>query len=540
MDESPGLNTGRPSQTRAGNGGKRKQSRAVSAQTAGQGWPPRWLTPLEAADLERSLGDVVADFAEALVPIAKDSLGGLAGEPLKFRDWQRSLLRHMLARKADLSFTHRFFLVGVARKNGKTALASTLPIFFGLYGDRGGEILSAANEREQAKLVFSHARRAVELNPELGAQIKLYRDAMEFKGTGTVYKAISAEAYSKEGLNASLVLYDELAAAPNRELFDVLSLSMGARRSPLFVAITTAGPKVDTTGVDSIAYTLYQLAKRRIAGESDDTTLGMAWWEAAEDAYEDESRWHEANPGLLGTQPILSLEDLRSARKRTPESEYRTKRLNQFTNSATAFLPTGAWDACGDPSLTLAADDPIVLAFDGSWSNDSTAIVACRLSDKALFVLGHWERPVDSDLSWRVPIEEVEARMLEICKGYAVVEIACDPFRWQRSMEAWIQQGLPITELNQTPSRMVPATSAMYDAVVNGKIRHTGDPRLARHAANATPYYSRNGLMVRKEAKQSNKKIDLFVAAIMAHSRAGTLATTVAPKAAPAVQLIEL
>ena len=104
------------------------------------------------------------------MPIAKDSLGGLAGEPLQFREWQRSLLRHMLARKADLSFTHRFFLVGVARKNGKTALASTLPIFFGLYGDKGGEILSAANEREQAKLVFSHAKRAVELNPELGAQ----------------------------------------------------------------------------------------------------------------------------------------------------------------------------------------------------------------------------------------------------------------------------------------------------------------------------------------------------------------------------------
>jgi phage terminase large subunit-like protein len=87
---------------------------------------------------------------------------------------------------------------------------------------------------------------------------------------------------------------------------------------------------------------------------------------------------------------------------------------------------------------------------------------------------------------------------------------------------------------------MVPATSGMYDAVVNGKIRHTGDPRLARHAANATPYYSRNGMMVRKQAAHSNKKIDLFVSAVMALSRADTLATTVAPKAAPAVQFIEL
>ena len=80
----------------------------------------------------------------------------------------------------------------------------------------------------------------------------------------------------------------------------------------------------------------------------------------------------------------------------------------------------------------------------------------------------------------------------------------------------------------------------MYDAVVNGELKHTGDPRLARHAANATPYFSRMGLMVRKEARQSNKKIDLFAAALVCHSRAGTLATTVAPKAAAAVQFIEL
>jgi len=104
----------------------------------------------------------------------------------------------MLARKADDTFTHRFFLTGIARKNGKTALASTLPLFFGLYGDKGGEIYSAAADRDQAKLVMSHARRAVEMSPELGEQIKLYRDAMEFKGTGTVYKALSSEAFTKE------------------------------------------------------------------------------------------------------------------------------------------------------------------------------------------------------------------------------------------------------------------------------------------------------------------------------------------------------
>lgn len=474
------------------------------------------------------------------MPIAKDSIAGRSGEPLNFRLWQRRLLRRVLARREDETFTHRFYLVGIARKNGKTALASTLPLFFGLYGDRGGEIYSAAADRDQAKLVMSHARRAVEMSPELGEQIRLYRDAMEFKQTGTVYKALSSEAFTKEGLSASLVIADELAAWPTRELFDVLSLSMGARRSPLFVAITTAGPRTDTSGSDSIAYTLYQLARRRIAGENDDPTLGMAWWEAADDAYNDEARWAEANPGLLSDPPILSIDDLRSAKKRTPEAEFRTKRLNEWTSSAQAFLPAGTWDACKDLTIELHAEDPIVVGFDGSFSNDSTAIVACRIADKALFVLGHWERPLDSELSWRVPVEEVEARMLDICKTHTVREIVCDPFRWQRSMEAWQQMGLPVVEFPQTPARMVPATSAFYDAVVNQQLKHDGNPSLARHAANATPYYSRNGLMVRKESKTSLKRIDLLVAGLLAHSRAGTLGSAPAPKPKAEVKWIEL
>lgn len=472
---------------------------------------------------------MIADFAEELVPIAKDSIAGRSGEPLEFRAWQRELLRHVFAMREDNTFAHRFYLVGIARKNGKTALASTLPLYFGLFGDSGGEIYSAAADREQAKLVMSHAKRAIDLSPPLAEQTKTYRDAIEFKRTGTVYKALSSEAFTKEGLSATLVIADELAAWPTRELFDVLSLSMGARRSPMMLAITTAGTRTDQTGMDSIAYTLYQLAKRRINGEHDDPTLGMAWWEADEDAYGNQARWGMANPGLLSDPALLAIDDLVSARQRTPEAEFKTKRLNMWTASSLAFLPSGTWEACSDSELNITAEDQIVVAFDGSFSNDSTAIVGSRIADGALFVLGHWERPID-DMTWRVPVAEVEARMEEICKTYNVREIVCDPFRWQRTMQEWEAAGLPVVEFPQSPSRMVPATAVLYDSVVNGRLKHDGDPRLTRHANNATPYTSRHGTMIRK-GKDSQKKIDLIVAAIMAYSRSTTLASQ--PAAAP-------
>ena len=56
---------------------------------------------------------------------------------------------------------------------------------------------------------------------------------MIHRKSGTIYRAISAEAYSKHGFNASRIIYDELHAAPNRDLFDVLTTSMGARAQPL-------------------------------------------------------------------------------------------------------------------------------------------------------------------------------------------------------------------------------------------------------------------------------------------------------------------
>jgi phage terminase large subunit-like protein len=86
---------------------------------------------------------------------------------------------------------------------------------------------------------------------------------------------------------------------------------------------------------------------------------------------------------------------------------------------------------------------------------------------------------------------------------------------------------------------MVPATAAVYDAVVQSRLRHDGDPRLTRHIANATPHYSRHGVMLRK-GRESNKKIDLAVAAIMAWSRAMTISTPPAVQPAPPVSLISL
>lgn len=394
-----------------------------------------------------------------------------------------------------------------------------------LAGARGGEIYSCAADKDQARIVFREAKAMVEAEPELLELVKLYKDAIEVPSTGSVYRVLSAEAFSKEGLSPTLVLFDELHAQPNRELFDVMSLAGGARGgiSAGIFAITTAGVKVDATGQDSIAYNLYQYGQRVARGEIDDPTFFMAWWEAAAEAdHRDPETWRVANPGF---DDICTADDFASAVRRTPEPEFRTKRCNQWVSSATSWLPTGAWESLAEPR-ELTEDDEIILGFDGSFNGDTTVIVGTTIPKEEnekpyVFLVKAWEKDDSLDMDWRVNIQEVEAVILDFCAKHRVREVACDPYRWQRSMEVLQEQGVPIVEYPSTSARrMVTACAKFYDYVTEKRVIHDGNPLLVRHLSNAVVKMDNLGVRIVKENRNSNKRIDAAVAAIIGFDRA--------------------
>jgi phage terminase large subunit-like protein len=482
------------------------------------GWPPRWLTPVPAEDVERGDGELFARFGEAVCRVDKDSLASPAGKLLVYRPWQRMLLRHLLARRPDRRLRHRQALIGMARKNGKSGKGASIGLGGLVLGPHGGEVYSCAADKDQAKVVFNTARRMVQMDPELSELLKVYRDVIEYEQTGSIYKALSAEAFTKEGLNPHLVLFDEVHAQPNRELWDVMALAQGARVEPLMVGITTAGVRYDSAGNDSLCYTLYQYGIRVALGEIDDPTFFMAWWEPRKlDAdYRDPGTWREANPGL---DDLVAVEDLASAAKRTPENEFRTKRCNQWVSSAETWLPAGAWETC-EEDREIPAGAQVVLGFDGSFNGDCTALVVVSMDEKPhVDVVRLWEKPLDDPGEWRVPIVEVEDTIRAACKRWQVVELACDPFRWARTYQILEAEGLPVVEFPQSPSRMTPATTRFYEAVMNRSLTHSGDPRLARHVGNAVLKADSRGTRIYKEHRNSTRRIDLAVAAVMALDR---------------------
>lgn len=482
-------------------------------------WPPRWLTPVPAADVDRGDGDDYVKLIESQCRVTKDSVGGSAGELLELRDWQRQLVAHVLARRPDGRLRHRQALVGVARKNGKSSLSAGIGLAGLILGPQGGEVYSCAADRRQAGVVFDMARAMVRRDPELSQLLTVYRDTIEWPKTGSIYRALSAEAYTKEGLNPHLVIFDEVHAQPNRELWDVMALAMGARVEPLLLGITTAGVRSDVSGSDSLCYGMYQYGCRVAAGEVDDPSFFMAWWEPEDPRADHQSRstWELANPGL---GDLVAVEDFTSALRRTPENEFRTKRCNQWVTVARAWLPSGAWD-----SAALARPIPtgadVVLGFDGSFNNDATALVAVQTGERPhVDVVELWERPDDGPAGWQVPILDVEDAIRGACRRWAVREIVCDPFRWGRSLQLLADEGLPMVEFPQSPARMTPATARFYEAVVNGQLTHSGDPRLARHVGNAVLKQDSRGSRLVKERRDSARRIDLAVAAVMAHERA--------------------
>ena len=488
-------------------------------------WPPRWLTPTPDDLVKAGHGDYAIEFAEAFGSIGKDGIAGRMGQALSLRPWQRELVRHVYAQDpSGQGLRHRTALIGMPRKNGKSALSSAA---FGLYsliaeGIEGGEVYSVAAEKEQARIVFGEARRMVETS-ELADLVTLYKDAIFVNSTKSVYRVVSAEAYSKEGLNPSRVIMDELHAHKDRTLFDVFQLAMGNRgRIAQLIAITTAGQKTDMTGQDSIAYNLYQYGKRVSTGEIDDPSFFMAWWEADPEAdHRLESTWQAANPGF---DDLVAKDDFASAVLRTPEPEFRTKRLNQWVSSMNAWLPTGKWEQLNSDKQ-LSPDTPVIVGFDGSFNGDCTVLTYCTIPDgdntPHVGLIRVWEKqPEDTD-DWRVSTQEVEDEIIQFCQTYNVKEIACDPFRWQRSMEAMQDLGLPVVEYpSSSPSRMVPACSKFYTAVTEGNMTHDGNPTLARHLTNAVIKIDRIGPRIVKEHRGSPRKIDAAVAAVIAFDRA--------------------
>jgi phage terminase large subunit-like protein len=297
-----------------------------------------------------------------------------------------------------------------------------------------------------------------------------------------------------------------------------VALAAGKRDRSLVLAISTPGP-----AREGVMWELVEHGRRR-----DDPSFVLVEYAAPEGCdVADEDAWAVANPAL---GDFLYPDALRSTVRTTRAADFRRFRLGQWTQHADAWLPREAWAACMGESSPMRDDADVVLGFDGAYSGDATAIVAVQVPGAHpgehlvphVDVVRLWEPP-EGVPGWQVPIVDVEDAIREACKRWRVKAIVADPFRWARSLQLLAAEGLPVLEYPQSPQRMTPATQRFAEAVLNRQLTHSGNPDLARHVGNATVRVDSRGTRIQKEHKHSTRRIDLAVAAVMAHDVAATV-----------------
>jgi phage terminase large subunit-like protein len=203
----------------------------------------------------------------------------------------------------------------------------------------------------------------------------------------------------------------------------------------------------------------------------------------------------------------------------TSAAEWERYWFNRPVSLQGQWLSQLAWDEC---QVLRAIPDgaDVVLALDGSFSGDSTALIAVEVGEfPHVMVAGHWEKPPGAQ-EWRVPILDVEESIRTACLRWQVREITADPHLWARSLEVLADEGLPITEFPQSAARMTPATKRFTDMVTTRALTHDGNPALTRHVSNAVLRSDSRGTRISKETKNSQRRIDLAVAAVMGVERA--------------------
>jgi phage terminase large subunit-like protein len=479
--------------------------------------------------------------AIAFIDSLTHTKGVFAGHTFNLRPWQKRIVKQLFRKRRDGLRQYRTALLMLPRKNGKTELAAAVALY-GLLadGETGAEVYSAAADRDQASLVFGVAAQMVRNDPELDAACYIVESQKRIvhPASGSVYRAISAEACSKHGFNASMVLYDELHAAPHRKLYDVLSTSMGARRQPLFLVISTAG-----YDRHSILWELYAHAQKVREQPSLDPSFLPILYEAPIEAdWTDERVWKKANPALGDFRSLEEMRILAARAKEIPaqENTFRRLYLNQWTEQAARWITMPAWDACQTPiDWPQMKRRKFYAALDLSSTHDLTALVGVFPDATGFDVLARCFIPseriperVRRDRApydqWRkdgiltvtdgptTDYEAVRQTLKAWAAEYDLQLLAYDP--WNATdliSRVEKQDGIRCVKMGQGFAALSAPTKSLEQAILSKRLRHDGDPVLRWCVSNVAVEMDAAGNLKPSKAV-STERIDAVVALIMA------------------------
>lgn len=502
-----------------------------------------------------------------------------ARQPFTLTSWQRDeIIRPLFGtvhRDEELEEwvrRYRIAWIELARKNGKSELMAGIALYLLLAdGEEGAEVYSAAKDTDQAARVFGVAKRMVELQPALKRRLKIYETNRRILDprTGSYYKVLPADALGNLGENPHGILFDEIIAQPNRELWDALKTGFGVRSQPLLVAATNAGN--DPT---SFAAAEHRYCERVLESPEIDPARFVFMRNLPKDldAF-DERNWPRCNPAMTGPREERFLnvqvlrDEAREARENpAAENAFRQFRLSQWVQQTSRYMPLHVWDrsagmvdesslagrrawggldlSSSDDLTALALDLPVVDDAGGLdperheaiWRHWITEAVYPELVKRTGREAERWVREgfltvTSGDV---IDYSEIRAELERIVAppphglGITIDELAYD--RWGATQLAVELQdaGLRVFSYGQSIKDLSPPTK-LWDRLVRAQgYIHGGNP-VARWQVDNLVVRTDSSGNIKPDKEKSNEKIDGVVASIMALDRA-TLAAQKKPR----------
>jgi phage terminase large subunit-like protein len=368
-----------------------------------------------------------------------------------------------------------------------------------------------------------------------------------YSGAGGRIESCTSSPYSLEGNRPTLVIQNELQwwqeSNDGHDLAQVIEGNVTKVKGARKLSICNA----HVPGEDSVAerdYDAWQLVKQ---GRAVDTGVLYDSLEAPADTPLSEIPSRDVDPEGYAEGLKLLREGIVVARGdsvwlpvdaivdavldiRNPLSESRRKHLNQLTAVEDSFISPTEWDACAVPDAKLEPGDRITLAFDGSKSNDWSALVACRIEDGLIVPIAVWnpEDNKDGEINRFV----VDATVRATFEQYDVVGFRADVREFESYVDMWERDFKRKLRINARPGHICNYDmrgmqkgftldcEKFLDGVLERGLKHNGDPTLRQHILNAKRFPQPwGGISLRKASKDSSRKIDAAVTAVMAYGQ---------------------
>ena len=448
---------------------------------------------------KQTRGERVCAFIETYLTAPE---GDKVGQPLKLEPFQKRFITEIYDNPYG---THSAYL-SIARKNGKSALIAGILLahLCGPEAVQNSQIVTGAQSKEQAALIFDLARKMIEASPILSKLVRVQPSGKRLIGLrkNVTYKALAAEGKTAHGLSPILAILDEVGqvVGPTDKFVAAITSAQGAYSNPLLIAISTQAP----TDADLFSTWLDSPEDPRIVKHVYSAPVNAA--------LDDRKAWAAANPALGKFRSLSDVEKQCKAAMDMPanEPEFRNLILNQRVEAVSPFVSQTVWKENGAEAGPLAGKKVwggldlssvsdltalVLVSEDGGvdsrfWLPDVGLVEKSR-KDKVPYDLWKKQGFLNTTPGRAIEYEFVAESMRAVFDTHQVEKIAFDRALFEHLKPWLIRANFSERELEkfepygQGTLSMTPALRELESKLLARKLRHGNHPILEMCARNA-------------------------------------------------------